>query len=78
VAARVDEKEKALENDLKQKFPVKVDDAALEKMPMPAPSAGPATTPVMPGGGGMRGPGGLPGMPRVPGFGQPPRPDFVQ
>jgi hypothetical protein len=73
VAARVDEKEKALQNDLKQKFPVKVDDAALEKMPMPPPSAAPTATPVMPGAGGMRVPGaGLPGMPRVPGL--PPSP----
>jgi hypothetical protein len=76
VQARVDEKQKALEADLRQRFPVKVDDAALEKMPMPAPSAQPS------GPGPMNGPGGaltrMPAMPHLPGMNamprQPPQP----
>ena len=72
VQSRVDEKEKALEKDWRQRFPVKVDDAALEKMPMPAPSAAPASPPPMagPGGGLSR----MPGMAHLPGLPQPSRP----
>jgi hypothetical protein len=46
-----------------------VDDAALEKMPMPAPSAAPGVTAaIQPGGGFPHGPGmaHLPGMPKPP------------
>jgi len=76
VQSRVDEKEKALEKDLRAKFPVKVDDAALEKMPMPPPSAAPQSPSVPPpgGAGALRAPGGLPGMPRLPGITPPPAP----
>ncbi len=69
VQAKVDEQQKALEKDLRQRFPVKVDDAALEKMPMPAPSAAPGVTAaIQPGGGFPHGPGmaHLPGMPKPP------------
>jgi peptidyl-prolyl cis-trans isomerase C len=38
VQARVKEREAALEKDLRGRFPVKVDDAALAKMPMPPPA----------------------------------------
>ncbi|HTQ03359.1 MAG TPA: peptidylprolyl isomerase [Polyangiaceae bacterium] len=66
VQSHVDEQQKALEKDLRQRFPVKVDDAALEKMPMPPPSAAPSTIAPPPGGGFPRVPGmaHLPGMPR--------------
>jgi len=76
VQSRIDEREKALEKDLRAKFPVKVDDAALEKMPMPPPSAAPMGGPMPPPGGPMRAPGmgGLPGMPRLPGVTPPPPP----
>jgi len=77
VQARVDEREKALEKDLRTKFPVKVDDAALEKMPMPPPSAAPAVVSMPPAApGGLRSPGmkGLPGMPRLPGITPPSAP----
>jgi hypothetical protein len=44
VQAKVREKERALEQELKKKFPVTIDDAALAKLPMPAPNtSGPAT-----------------------------------
>jgi hypothetical protein len=39
VQAKIRDKERALEDELKKKFPVTVDDAALAKMPMPPPSA---------------------------------------
>jgi hypothetical protein len=47
VQAKIREKERALEEELKKKFPVTVDEAALAKMPMPPPntSPGPATKP---------------------------------
>jgi parvulin-like peptidyl-prolyl isomerase len=77
VQAKVDEKEKALEKDLRQRFPVKVDDAALEKMPMPPPSTAPAVAPP-PGGPGGTNPlsrlPGVPGMPHLPGLNPPPAP----
>jgi hypothetical protein len=74
VQAKVDEREKALEKDLRQKFPVKVDEAALEKMPMPAPSAPMPNSPALPGGpGGFRGPG-MPGLARMPGLTPAPTP----
>jgi hypothetical protein len=41
VQAKIREKERALEEELKKKFPVTVDDTALAKMPMPAPTAAP-------------------------------------
>jgi peptidyl-prolyl cis-trans isomerase C len=69
VQSKVDEQQKALEKDLRQRFPVKVDDAALEKMPMPPPSAAPSVTAaIQPGGGFPRVPGmaHLPGMPKPP------------
>ena len=70
VQARVDEREKALEKDLRARFPVKVDEAALEKMPMPAPSAPPTSAATPPGGGLPR----MPGMPRLPGMSPSPIP----
>ena len=71
VQSRVDEKEKALEKDLRARFPVKVDEAALEKMPMPAPSAAPAPPPTpAPGGPLTR----MPGMPHLQSLAPPPRP----
>jgi len=74
VQAKVDEREKALEKDLRQKFPVKVDEAALEKMPMPAPSSPPPNSHGLPGGpGGFRG-AGMPGLPRMPGLTPAPKP----
>jgi hypothetical protein len=75
VQARVDEKEKALEKDLRARFPVKVDEAALDKMPMPAPSAAPASAPMLPGPNGALTRG--PGMPRLPGL-PPPHPPQPQ
>jgi hypothetical protein len=78
VQSRVDEREKALEKDLRAKFPVKVDEAALEKMPMPPPSSAPAAVAAPPPGaaGALRAPGmqALPGMPRMPGITPPPAP----
>ncbi len=80
VQSRVDEQEKALEKDLRQKFPVKVDDAALEKMPMPPPSATPGAAPGPPPGpgglklGGMPGGHGMPNVPRLPGMNPTPPP----
>jgi parvulin-like peptidyl-prolyl isomerase len=44
VQSKIREKERALEEELKKKFPVTVDDAALAKMPMPAPNAAPGPT----------------------------------
>lgn len=74
VQAKVDEREKALEKDLRQKYPVKVDEAALEKMPMPAPSSPAPNSPAFPGGpGGLRNPG-MPGLPRMPGLTPAPTP----
>jgi peptidyl-prolyl cis-trans isomerase C len=72
VQARVDERQKALEKDLRQRFPVKIDDAALEKMPMPAPSAAAAPAAALPlqGGGGAI--SRMPGMPHLPGMSPPP------
>jgi hypothetical protein len=54
VQSRVKEREAALEKDLRGRFPVKVDDAALAKMPMPAP-ASPAPTVASPPHGSLRG-----------------------
>jgi parvulin-like peptidyl-prolyl isomerase len=75
VQAKVDEQEKALEKDLRAKFPVKIDDAALEKMPMPAPSSAP---PAVGGPGGFRAGmpplPGMPGMTRLPGVNPTPAP----
>lgn len=63
VQARVDEKEQALEKDLRARFPVKVDDAALEKLPMPEPGSTNSEVPVGRGFARMPGmlhpPGGL-------------------
>jgi hypothetical protein len=50
VQAKIREKEQALEQELKKKFPVTVDDAALAKMPMPPPNTaapGPMMKPDM-------------------------------
>jgi peptidyl-prolyl cis-trans isomerase C len=74
VQAKVDEREKALEAELKTKFPVKVDDAALEKMPMPPPSAAPGVQPQPGGGGPLTRMPGMPGMPHLPGLNPPPAP----
>jgi peptidyl-prolyl cis-trans isomerase C len=71
VQARVDEREKALEKDLRERFPVKVDEAALEKMPMPPPSAGPPAA-VLPAQSGAL--THLPGMAHLPGMSPPPVP----
>jgi len=71
VQSRVDEKEKALEKDLRARFPVKVDEAALEKMPMPAPSAAPAPPPTQAPGGPLT---RMPGMPHLQSLAPPPRP----
>ena len=60
VQAKIREKEQALENELKKKFPVTVDDAALAKMPMPPPNAAAQNASprpemkMMPGLGGPR------------------------
>jgi hypothetical protein len=43
VQAKIREKEQALEQELRKKFPVTVDEAALAKMPMPAPNPTAAT-----------------------------------
>lgn len=68
VQSKIDEKEKALEKDLRARFPVKIDDAALEKMPMPPPSVAPAA-PAPPGGPGGTNPlSRVPGMPHLPGL----------
>jgi hypothetical protein len=63
VQAKIREKEQALEQELRKKFPVTVDEAALAKMPMPAPN--PSSTPAPPGRPDMR---MLPtlGAPRLP------------
>jgi parvulin-like peptidyl-prolyl isomerase len=71
VQSRVDEREKALEKDLRARFPVKIDDAALEKMPMPAPSAAAAAPPPA-GGGGGNPLSRMPGIPHLPGTNPPP------
>jgi peptidyl-prolyl cis-trans isomerase C len=60
VQSRIKEKEQALEKDLRQRFPVKIDEAALTAMPLPPPSAAPAAPPP---------PGGPKPMPRMPGPG---------
>jgi hypothetical protein len=72
VQSKVDEKQKALEADLRQRFPVKVDEAALDKMPMPAPSAAPSA-PMMPPGPGGGALSRMPGMPHLPGMAPAPR-----
>jgi hypothetical protein len=63
VQARIREKEQALEQELRKKFPVTVDEAALAKMPMPAPNT--AAAPPAPGKPDLR---MLPtlGAPRLP------------
>jgi len=78
VQSRVKEKEAALEKDLRQRFPVKIDQAALTALPLPPPSAAPAAPPAgykpgatprgFPGGGphGLPGPGGGAPPPTVP------------
>jgi hypothetical protein len=48
VQARIREKEQALEQELRKKFPVTVDEAALAKMPMPAPNTSAAPPPGKP------------------------------
>jgi parvulin-like peptidyl-prolyl isomerase len=70
VQSRVDEKEQALEKDLRSRFPVKVDEAALEKMPMPAPSAGSTPLPTPAAGGPLT---RMPGMPHLQGMAPPHR-----
>lgn len=74
VQSRIREKEQALEKDLRQRFPVKIDQAALAAMPLPAPNpaagqgASPASkapfAPRMPGLGAM--PPGHPAPPAKP------------
>jgi hypothetical protein len=64
VQARIKEKEQALEKDLRGRFPVKIDEAALAAMPLPPPSAAPAAPPAGP-------PRPTP-MPRMPGLGAAP------
>jgi hypothetical protein len=75
VQARIREREQALEKDLRQRFPVKVDDAALAAMAMPQPAATGSQPGVpAPGGAGpaLRLPslpklvGGKPGIPAPP------------
>lgn len=61
VQSKIREKEHALEEELKKKFPVTVDDAALAKMPMPAPNT--AAQNASP----------RPEMKMMPGIGGPPR-----
>jgi hypothetical protein len=78
VQARVDEREKALEKDLRARFPVKLDQAALEKMPMPPPSATPAPTPPPAAGGGGNPLSRMPGIPRLPGMNPPAPPSQPQ
>jgi len=62
VQARIREKEQALEKDLRQRFPVKIDQAALAAMPLPPPN--PAAQ--SPHGAA---PGKQPFAPRMPGLG---------
>lgn len=71
VQSHVDEQQKALEKDLRQRFPVKVDEAALEKMPMPAPSAAPSGGPMPLQMGGAF-PRMAPGIAHLPGVPKPP------
>jgi hypothetical protein len=56
VQARIKEREDALEKDLRARFPVKVDDAALAKLPMPEPTNTASTSVGMrpPVGGSLR------------------------
>jgi peptidyl-prolyl cis-trans isomerase C len=68
IQSRVKEKEQALEKDLRQRFPVKIDEAALAAMPLPPPSASPAGNPHVAGP-----PKGLPRRP-LPGPGAAPAP----
>ena len=69
VQSRIKAKEQALEKELRERFPVKIDQAALTAMPLPPPSAAPAAAPPGPGAGSRP-----PGMPRLPmpGGGAPP------
>ena len=62
VQSKIREKEKALEEELKKKFPVTIDDAALAKMPMPPPNAA------------AQNPASKPDMRIHPSLGGPPRP----
>jgi peptidyl-prolyl cis-trans isomerase C len=62
VQAKIREKEQALEAELRKKFPVTVDDAALAKMPMPPPNTAAQQAPV-----------GKPDMRMLPTLGSPPR-----
>ena len=57
VQSRIKEKEQALEKELRARFPVTINQAALTAMPLPPPSAAPAAAPA-----------GLPGGPRPPGL----------
>jgi hypothetical protein len=72
VQAKVREKEQALEQDLRKKFPVTIDDAALAKMPMPAPNA--SSTPAPINKPDLRVMPTLGATPRVPLTPQPPAP----
>ncbi len=71
VQSKIKEKEQALEQELRKKFPVTVDEAALAKMPMPAPN--PSASPVPPGKPDLRmlPTLGAPRMPMQPTPGQP-------
>jgi peptidyl-prolyl cis-trans isomerase C len=66
VQARVKEREAAMEKDLRGRFPVKVDDAALAKMPMPPP-APPAPAVAPPPHGGVQGDLRVPSLSKIAG-----------
>ena len=77
VQSKIREKEKALEEELKKKFPVTVDDAALAKMPMPPPNVAaqnPASKPDMRMQPGLGAPPRMPMPPPVPPPPAPPKP----
>jgi hypothetical protein len=48
VQAKIREREAALEKELRQKFPIKIDEAALDKLVVPAASASVSTVPAVP------------------------------
>jgi hypothetical protein len=62
----VKEREAAMEKDLRGRFPVKVDDAALAKMPMPPP-APPAPAVAPPPHGGVQGDLRVPSLSKIAG-----------
>jgi hypothetical protein len=68
VQARVKEREAALEKDLRGRFPVKVDDAALASMPMPPPASAAPAVRAPPHGGLKTGDLRLPSLTKMAGI----------